>query len=465
MAEQDGKVFQALLDKQKEDLRMNGILSVRERKHALLQLKRMLVEHEETWIKALMSDTQRPAFEAYTCEIALLLNEIDYVSKSLNRWMRSERSRHIKFGYVEAIRKKPAPYGSVLIISPWNYPLQLALMPAISAIAAGNRCVIKPSEYAPATSERLKTLIGQIFAPEILSVVVGDKHTAEQLTSLPFDLLFFTGSQQAGKAVSEQAAQHLTPVIMELGGKNPCILDATGYSPGAIREIVWGKFLNAGQTCIAPDTLFVHESIYEQTISEISAAILSFYGEHAAESKDYGRINNPAHFQKLCQFIAQGKIRHGGDYDAEDLYIAPTILTDIPSASTILSDEIFGPILPVISYNTLEDLFRQQKIQRDALVAYLFTKNNAHIRLVEDNMRSTTISVNRVIQHGANPHVAFGGVGRSGHGCYHGKAGFQAFSYIKTAYKVYRYMNVPGKFPPYSDKNMDIVKKFRRWML
>ncbi|QTH43885.1 aldehyde dehydrogenase family protein [Cohnella sp. LGH] len=465
MAEQGRSVLQALLEKQQEAILQNAVPTVVERKKTLLQLKRMLVDHEAAWIKALVSDRRRPAFEAFSFEIALLLNEIDYVCRSLKGWMRSERSGHIKFGYIEAIRKKRSPYGSVLIISPWNYPLQLALMPAISAIAAGNRCVIKPSEYAPATSELLKKLISQTFAPEVLTVVTGDIDTAKQLTSLPFDLIFFTGSQETGKAVSEQAAKQLTPVIAELGGKNPCILDETGYSPGAIREIVWGKFLNAGQTCIAPDTLFVHESIYEKTLSEISAALLSFYGDHAKESKDYGRICNPGHFQKLLHVITQGEIRFGGECDAEDLFIAPTVLTDIPSGSSILLDEIFGPILPVIPYASLDSLLNQQVIQRDALVAYLFSKNKQHIRLVEKHMRSTTLSVNQVIQHGANPHVAFGGVGRSGHGSYHGKAGFQAFTYEKTAYNVYRYLHIPGKFPPYSDRNLQIVKKFRKWLL
>ncbi|MGQ7885506.1 aldehyde dehydrogenase family protein [Paenibacillus sp. WC2504] len=465
MAQQDSTGLQSLLEKQQDDMISNAVPTVRERKKTLLKLKRLLVDQEAALIEALVTDMRRPAFEAFSFEIALLLNEIDYVCRSLTKWMRSERSIHSKFGYIETIRKKRSPFGSVLIISPWNYPLQLALMPAISAIAAGNRCVIKPSEYAPATSKLLQRVISQTFSPEVLTVVPGDVQTAKQLISRPFNLIFFTGSQETGKAVSQQAAKQLIPVITELGGKNPCILDETGYSPEAIREIVWGKFLNAGQTCIAPDTLFVHESIYAKTLSEIEAVLLSFYGDHAKESKDYGRICNRAHFEKLLHVLTQGKIRFGGDFNAEELFIAPTVLTDIPSESPIWHDEIFGPILPVIPYANLESLLHQQVIQRDALVAYIFSKHKPCIKLLENHMRSTTISINQVIQHGANPHVAFGGVGRSGHGSYHGKAGFQAFSYEKTAYNVYRYLTVPGKFPPYSDQNLHIVKKFRKWLL
>ncbi|MBJ6360043.1 aldehyde dehydrogenase family protein [Paenibacillus sp. GCM10012307] len=465
MGEMGNIALRALLENQQEDIRQNSVPSVGERKKTLLRLKQMLIDHEAALIEALVSDMRRPAFEAFSFEIALLLNEIDYVCRFLKKWTRPERSSHIKFGYIESIRKKRNPYGSVLIISPWNYPLQLALMPAISAIATGNRCVIKPSEYAPATSELLKKVISQMFSPEVLTVVTGDMQTSKLLTALPFDLIFFTGSQETGKAVAQQAANQLTPVVLELGGKNACILDETGFSSEAIREIVWGKFLNAGQTCIAPDTLFVHESIFEKTLSEISAALLAFYGDHSIESKDYGRICHLGHFQKLLQFITQGKIRVGGAYEAEDLFIAPTVLTDIQPGSSILQDEIFGPILPVISYTNLESLLHQQVIQRDALVAYMFSKNKQHIQLVQKYMRSTTISINQVIHYGANPRVAFGGVGRSGQGSYHGKAGFQTFGYDKTDYKVYRYLQVPGKFPPYSDRNLHLVKKFRKWFL
>lgn len=461
MGDQENTALRALLEKQQK----GAVPTVKERINTLMRMKQMLIEHEEEFIQALVFDMQRPAFEAYSFEIALLLNEIEFVCKSLKKWTRSRRSCHFKLGYIEAIRAKRSPYGNVLIISPWNYPLQLALMPAISAIAAGNRCVIKPSEYAPATSGLLRQVVGQTFAPEVLTVATGDRQAAKLLTTLPFDLIFFTGSQETGKAVSQQAADQLTPVILELGGKNPCIMDETGFSPEAIREIVWGKFLNAGQTCIAPDTLFVHESVYERALSEISAALLEFYGDNPKESEAYTRICHVRHFQRLQQFIMQGNISFGGDYDADDLFIAPTVLTDIQPGSSIEEEEIFGPILPVIPYRDLESVFDQKTIRCDALVAYLFSKNKLHIQMVQNYMRSTTVSVNQVIHHGANPHVAFGGIGRSGHGSYHGKAGFQAFSYEKTDYRAYRYLHVSDKFPPYSHMDMQIMRRFRKWLL
>ncbi|GLX70793.1 aldehyde dehydrogenase family protein [Paenibacillus glycanilyticus] len=465
MDDREFSELRELLEKQQTYRLRRSVPSVKERKQTLLQLKRMLVDHEKAWVEAIVSDMRRPTFEAFSFEVALLLNEIEYVCKSLASWTKPERSRQFKFGYIEMIRTKRSPYGTVLIISPWNYPLQLALMPAISAIAAGNRCVIKPSEYAPATSKLLRELVSLTFPPEILTVVTGDRDTAKQLTALPFDMIFFTGSQETGKAVSQQAAKQLTPVLLELGGKNPCIMDETGFSPEAVREIVWGKFLNAGQTCIAPDTLFVHESVYESTLSEISAALSEFYGEMPKESKDYARICHAGHFQKLLRLLAQGKARIGGAYDADDLYIAPTVLTDIQSGSPLLEEEIFGPVLPVIAYRDLESLLDQGTIQRDALVAYLFSKNKQHIRLVGSYMRSTTLSVNQVIHHGANPRVAFGGVGRSGHGAYHGKAGFLAFGYEKTDYRAYRFLHVSDKYSPYTDQDMRIVRRFRKWLL
>jgi aldehyde dehydrogenase (NAD+) len=461
MADNDRFTLEILLDKQ----RSSPIPSSAIRRKMLLRLKKMLVDHEEAFMKALLTDMGRSTFEAYSFEIAVLLNEIDYMCEHVGSWNKLTHSWHLKFGYVETIRKTRIPYGSVLIISPWNYPLQLALMPAINAIAAGNRCVIKPSEFAPATSELLKKIIGQAFPPEQLTVVTGNAQIAKLLTSLDFDLIFFTGSQQVGKLVAQDAAKRLTPVILELGGKNPCIMDESGFSKEAIQEIVWGKYINAGQTCIAPDTLFVHHTVYERTLAEISTTLQYFYGDQPEASDDYGKICHPAHFQKLIGFISQGHVRYGGTHDANELFIAPTVMTDIQPGNDILQEEIFGPVLPVIAYTDFNTLLSQQVMQRDALTAYIFSKDKQHIRQFKQHMQSTSISVNQVIHHAANPHVAFGGVGYSGHGAYHGLAGFKACSYVQTDYKAYHYMHVKDKFPPYSMKNLKLLKKFRRWFL
>lgn len=381
----------------------------------------------------------------------------------MEKWSKPNHSYYVKFGYVEVIERTSNPYGSVLIISPWNYPLQLSLMPAISAIAAGNCCVIKPSEYTPATSELLEKVVNQTFSSDQLVVVTGDAQMSKRLTILPFDLIFFTGSQQTGKAVLQQVSQQLTPpVILELGGKNPCIMDETGFSTAAIQEIVWGgKFLNAGQTCIAPDSLFVHVTIYEKVLSEISKSLLAFYGAHPADSDDYARICHRSHFQKLIDFMKQGDIWYGGEYDEDTLFIAPTVITDIEQGSSIMREEIFGPLLPVIPYTDLQSLLSENEIQRDALTAYMFSTNKSNIQIYKQHMRSTCVSVNQVIHHAANPHVAFGGIGgASGHSSYHGKAGFKACSYNRTNYRAFHYLHVPDKYPPYSDKDMNVVKKF-----
>ncbi|MBT2691766.1 aldehyde dehydrogenase family protein [Bacillus sp. ISL-55] len=465
MSDNDLHFLKTLPERQREDLLFTGRPSVEVVKKQLLKLKTILLEHEDAFIEALHSDLGKPAFESSSSEIAVLLNEIEYVCKHLAKWNRPVRSRHLKLGYVESIKRVRHPYASVLIIGSWNYPLQLTLMPAIGAIAGGNRCVIKPSEHAPATAELLKEIMNQAFPPEQLHVVTGDAQTASLLTSAPFDLIFFTGSGKTGKAVAEQAAKQLTPVILELGGKNPCIMDETGYSKAAIRDIVWGKFLNAGQTCIAPDTLFVHHSIYEQALIEISACLSAFYGDRPQASGDFGRICTDAHFQKMVDFIGQGIVRVGGTHDRNDRFIAPTVLTDIKPGSPILEEEIFGPVLPVIPYTDLKTLLSSGKLQRDSLTGYIFSTNKDQIQLFKEHMRSPTISVNSVIHHAASPHIAFGGVGRSGYGAYHGKAGFLAFSYEKTDYRTYHYLRFQGKFPPYSDRNMNALKKLRRWLL
>ncbi|MBM7662828.1 aldehyde dehydrogenase (NAD+) [Bacillus mesophilus] len=461
----DNDFLKTLPERQKEELFSTGRPSLEARKKQLLKLKSIILEHEAALTTALHSDLGKPVFESFSSEIAVLLNEIEYVCKHLAKWDRPVRSQHLKLGYVEAIKRMRHPYGSVLIIGSWNYPVQLTLMPTIGAIASGNRCVIKPSEHAPATAELLKEIINQTFPPEQLHVVTGDAQTASELTSAPFDLIFFTGSTKTGKAVAEQAAKQLTPVILELGGKNPCIMDETGYSKTAIREIVWGKFLNAGQTCIAPDTLFVHESIYEKTLDEISASVSAFYGDRPEESGDYGRICTDAHFQKMVELIGQGIVRHGGTHDQNDRFIAPTVVTDIKPDSSILQEEIFGPVLPVIPYTDLKTLLSSGTLQRDSLTGYIFSKNKNHIQRFKEHMRSPTISVNQVIHHAASPHIAFGGVGSSGYGAYHGKAGFLAFSYEKTEYQTYHYLRFQGKFPPYSDRNMKALKVLRKWLL
>ncbi|MDR4890454.1 aldehyde dehydrogenase family protein [Fredinandcohnia sp. QZ13] len=439
------------------------VISIEKRKQLLLRLKRMLMKNEGALLQALQADLGKPQMEGYTSEIAVLLNEIDFTLRQLHKWVKPEKKYEIKIGYFAKITKRPVPYGRVLIISPWNYPLQLALLPVINAIAAGNICVIKPSEYAPVTNKLLKKLIHSHFTEKEICVVTGGAAVAQRLIARGFDLIIFTGSHEVGQKVYEQAAAKLTPTIMELGGKNACIIDETAFKEVHIREIVWGKFFNAGQTCIAPDTLYVPESIYTKVVEMVVRTILNFYGEEPDECSDFATIGHDVHFKRVREFLSQGTIVHGGKVDASRRSISPTVLTDIDESSEIMKKEIFGPLLPIIPYSSLESLLASDLLQKDALTTYLFTKKMDQIQLLRQNLKGM-VSVNKVIHHAGSSQVAFGGIGRSGFGAYHGEAGFSACSYQQTDYRAFNYKYLRKKYPPYYDHAFVWVRRLRRWI-
>ena len=437
------------------------IISVKRRKQLLRQLKQMLIEHEAAFLQALKEDLGKPEMEGYASEIAVLLNEIDYTLKRLDRWVRPRKTYELKIGYIAQIIKRPVPYGNVLVISPWNYPLQLALLPAVNAIAAGNSCVIKPSEYAPATSELLKKCIRKHVGGKEISVLTGDAIVAQELIAHGFDLIIFTGSAKVGKKVCEQAAANLTPVIMELGGKNACILDESALTEETIREIVWGKFLNAGQTCIAPDTLFVPEPIFGKAVAMVKNVLSDFYQEN--EWADFGRLVNDAYFRRVQSFLSQGSIAHGGKVDASRKFISPTVLVDMDQSSDVMKEEIFGPVLPIVPYGDMDRLLASDLIQKDALTTYLFTRKKEQIHLLRQKVKGM-VSVNKVIHHGGSSRVPFGGIGSSGFGAYHGQTGFTACSHLQTNYRAFTYQTMSGKYPPYSEQAFAWVKRLRKWL-
>ncbi len=438
-------------------------IPIKRRKEILLQLKSILIENEALFLQALQADLGKSQMEGYTSEIAVLLNEIDYMLGRLNKWAKPKKKYEWKIGYITEIIKRPVPYGKVLVISPWNYPLQLALLPTINAIAAGNSCVIKPSEYAPVTSDLLKKMIQLYFKEQEICVFTGDATIAQTLIASGFDLIIFTGSAKVGKKVYEQATAHLTPVIMELGGKNACILDETAFTENNIREIIWGKFLNAGQTCVAPDTFYVPESIYGKVVEMVKKVLIHFYGEASNESEDFGRLGHDAHFQRVQAFLSQGTIAYGGNVDVSRRFISPTILVDLDESSEVMKEEIFGPILPIVPYPSLEWLLASDWIQKDALTTYLFTKKKEQIELLRQKIKGT-ISVNKVIHHAGSSQVSFGGIGLSGFGAYHGETGFVSCSYMQTDYKAFNFKYLSDKYPPYSEKAFTWVKKLRKWL-
>lgn len=456
------KVIDTVQEMQRLRSRTLGGRGLALRLEALSQFKRLLLDHEDLWLEALKKDLGKPALEAYASEIAFLLNEVDDTMKHLARWMKPVVKRRILVSGAEKTVVAAEPFGSVLVLAPWNYPLQLALGPAIGAIAAGNGVVLKPSESAPAVSRLLADLVPQYLEPDLLFVVEGGSETAKALTDLKWDFVFFTGSPATGAKVYQAAAKHLTPVVMELGGKNPCIVDETVFNSSTIKQIVWGKFLNAGQTCIAPDTVYVPRSLYPQFLEQIKQQLIDFYGTHPLDSPDYGRIVHEQHLNKLNEFLADGQVYYGGDMIEAERFMAPTLMIDVKTGSALEREEIFGPILPVVPYDSLEEVIEQYQALPVPLVVYLFTKDKETIQHVERRLESGALSVNQVMVHVASPHTPFGGKGQSGLGNYHGEASYKAFTYERTLYTKRSPFTLSQQFPPYSEAAFAALKRFRR---
>lgn len=439
-----------------------GCTGLDHRLYALSQLKRLLEEHESEWLLALKKDLGKPAVEAYASELGVLLNEIEYAQKNLADWLKPLSQGRFLLSGKDKVVTYYYPYGSVLVLAPWNYPLQLALMPVIGALAGGNGVVLKPSEFAPTTSKLLSELVPVYFPKKVLYVVEGDSKVAERLTRLQWDFIFFTGSPETGTKVYEAAASHLTPVLLELGGKNPCILDESGVNDAAVKKIAWGKFLNAGQSCIAPDTVYVPREQLGSFLEKMKSQIQAFYGVNPQLSPDYGRIIHAEQFHKVLRYLEDGKIYYGGEYSEENRYIAPTLLVDVKPGSEVTKDEIFGPILPVIPYDSLDDLKAEMNRLPIPLCIYVFSSKKETIEELQKSLESGTFSINEVIMHAVNPFVAFGGKGKSGLGRYHGEASFQAFTYPRAVYSKKAPLGLSKQFPPYSKSALQALRKLRK---
>jgi aldehyde dehydrogenase (NAD+) len=448
---------------QKEQIDLDLKMAYLNRIDRLDRLKELIENHESEWFEALYSDLGKSEMESYTSEITTALNEIAYMKGHLKSWMKKEAqlSRNAIGKSEQSILRKP--YGSVLIISPWNYPLQLTLVPLIGAVAAGNRCFVKPSEKSQAVSHLLKKTLSHYFEPEEIFVVEGEADTAQALLEMNWDHIFFTGSSEVGRNVYEAAARTLTPVTLELGGKNPCIVDESLCTRETVRKIVWGKFLNAGQTCIAPDTVYVHASVKEQFTRLAVETIREFYSREPEKSKDYGRMIDEKHFDKIKSYLTQGDIVYGGSGRRETLFIEPTVMDNIETDAPLAKEEIFGPVLPVVSYESLHDLLEMLKRQDAPLVTYLFTDKSSHIDEVEQAIKTGTLMVGQVIFHGADPKIPFGGVGNSGMGRYHGRASYETFTYEKVLYHQKKDYANKMIFPPYKSGALNTLRKVRKW--
>ncbi len=435
---------------------------VSKRLELLQQFKKLLNANEELWLEALHKDLGKPVLEAYATEMGVLLNELDYMKEHLPAWMKVEVHRRYLLSGIEKTTLYREPYGSVLVLAPWNYPLQLSLAPVIGALSAGNGVVLKPSESAPAVSRLLAELVPQYFTAEVFYVVQGDDDTARALTDLQWDFVFFTGGPTVAQDVYQKAAKYLTPVVLELGGKNPCIVDETGFTENALQKIIWGKFLNAGQTCIAPDTIYVQEALYDDFLEAAGKQIVSFYGEYPQESDDYARLVHSKHLSGMKDFLKDGNIYHGGDIDDEALYMSPTLMTNIEKDSSLDREEIFGPILPIVPYQELEEVTGRYQKMPVPLVTYLFSEDQNTVKYVRDHLESGTLSVNEVLVHASSPKVPFGGKGQSGLGNYHGRASFETFTYVRTVYEKQTLVDLPQQFPPYAEEALDALRRLRR---
>lgn len=413
----------------------------------LKKLRNMLKKYESNIYRALKKDLNKSKHEALTTEIGILHTEINLALNHLKTWMEpSQVSTPLTHtGTNSYITYEP--YGVALVISPWNYPIQLALAPVIGAIAAGNTIVLKPSELAPHTSTLLREMIENTFTTHYFTVLEGGIETSEQLLAQRFDYIFFTGSTAVGKIVMEQASKHLTPVTLELGGKSPAIVDKDCHLTYSAKRIAWGKYTNAGQTCVAPDYIYVHEKIYLKFIKELKKQMKHLYGKQPLKNENYVRIINEKHFKRLQKFLVDRDIIHGGKVDENSLMIEPTILGDISWDHPVMQEEIFGPILPVLTYSNLEEVITTLQAKEKALALYYFGESKRNEEKLLQSVPFGGGCVNDTLYHLANPHLPFGGVGASGIGAYHGKYSFETFSHRKSILKQTTKFDVPVRYP------------------
>ncbi|MCH6266355.1 aldehyde dehydrogenase [Neobacillus citreus] len=443
--------YSFLVNKQKAFFRKEQTKNVSFRLAALKKLKDAIKVNEQEIMAALKTDLNKSELDAYAAEIGFVLAELTFTIKNLSSWVKTKsvKTPMTHFGSTSYIYSEP--YGVALIIAPWNYPFQLAIAPLIGAIAAGNCAVLKPSELTPKTSEVLAKLINGLYPEEFVSVVEGGVETSTALLEEKFDYIFFTGSVPVGKIIMEAAAKNLTPVTLELGGKSPCIVHDDANIKVAAKRVAWGKFTNAGQTCIAPDYLYVHKNVKDKFLSEFKNTIKELYGENPLRNPDYTHIVSERHFKRLEGFLDNGQVYSGGKTDSDTLAIEPTVLTNISWDDLIMQDEIFGPILPVMEYSHLSEVLDGIHNHPKPLALYIFTENNQVQQTVLNSVSFGGGCVNDTVYHFVSPHLPFGGVGPSGIGSYHGKGSFDTFSHKKSVLKQTTLFDIPFRYPNFKN--------------
>ena len=457
----DSRQAEFVVSSQRNFFRTGATLPVAFRLKALKKLYGAIEARQAEICDALKHDLGKSETESYMCEIGLVLSEITYMRRHLRKLAGARTVPTPLAQFASHSFTQPVPYGNVLIMSPWNYPFLLSLEPLVDAIAAGNTAIVKPSAYAPATTRAIAGLVAACFPPEFVAVVTGGRQENAALLEQKFDLIFFTGSQAVGKVVLRHAAEHLTPAVLELGGKSPCIVDASADLTLAAKRIVFGKFLNCGQTCVAPDYILCHESIRDALVKALKAQITAQFGEKPLDNPDYGKIINIKHYSRLLGLILPEKVVFGGETDETRCRIAPTILTGVAREDAVMQEEIFGPLLPVLTFRDFGEVISQVESGGRPLAAYLFSRDPAQIDLFRTRMIFGGGCINDTIIHLATYQMGFGGVGESGMGAYHGKAGFEAFSHRKSIVDKKCWLDLPMRYQPYTSRlNRFLLNRF-----
>jgi aldehyde dehydrogenase (NAD+) len=451
-----------IVQEQKDFFKSQQTKDLEFRKSSLKRLRQEIAKRDKEIITALHDDFRKPEFESVLSETAIVINELDLVLKNLYSWAKPQSVKPVLLTFPSGSRIYKEPYGTILIIAPWNYPFQLVFSPLIGAVAAGNTVVIKPSEFTPHTNKVINGIISSVFDKHHVGVCEGDAGVAEKLLKERWDYIFFTGSVGIGRIVAKAAAENLTPTTLELGGKNPCIIDQTANIKLAARRIVWGKFINCGQTCIAPDYILIHKSVKDDFIVQCQNEIIHAYGNNPQQSADYPRIINQRNFEHLQKMITNEKLLLGGETDEDDLYISPTLIDNPELDSEVMKGEIFGPVLPVIGFNDEKEVEKIISAYEKPLSLYIFSSNSQFIKRMIGKQSFGGGTINDTAIHFANHRLPFGGVGFSGVGAYHGKYSFDTFSHHKGITVHYNWLDIPVRYAPYHGK-LKLLKFFMKW--
>ncbi len=451
-----------IVNLQRDFFYSGATLDINFRRNALKKLKTCIIKYKNEISAAIRNDLGKSDFESYMCETGLVLSEISYMLKHIQSFAKEKRVHTPLAQFHSRSYKKPSPYGVVLIMSPWNYPFLLTLEPLVDAIAAGNTSILKPSAYSPYTGQMIQKIITECFENNYVTVIAGGRAENTCLLNQHFDYIFFTGSQSVGKEVMKQAAAGLTPVTLELGGKSPCIVEKSANIKLTAKRIVVGKFLNCGQTCVAPDYIYCDELIKEALLSEIEKQIQLQFGTFPLKNKDYGKIINDKHFNRICGLMDDKKIVYGGKTDKATLKIEPTVMDHITFEDALMKEEIFGPLLPVLTYHSIDEAIHKINSMSHPLALYIFTSSKIIARKVTSRCGFGGGCINDTIIHLATSEMGFGGFGESGMGSYHGKDGFNTFSHIKSIVDKKNWLDLPMRYQPYKKRYKKLIHFFLR---